>query len=288
MALELKDSFVAGSLGTTTIFKDITGVTAPNSYGKSGNITYSDVDAVRIKVATLSSIANVTELSAGSSFTRYVEYICTAGSGTIDGKAISSGDYFVPNTTGLTVPSGMTFETSGYYVYPYLATWLPTAAEVGLTSTLAQLNQANNTTLEDSVYTLVYEVYKDVFSTTTAAVSGVQYMVLTGTCTYGGNTYRAGEVFISTNTNNITISSGSVVKMDATTLTYFTITYNMLKQLYALLPIVDEQIQQEIYGITVQLDALSFSCQTGNVSYTYAQGLLNTLQDKVTYLVNNY
>ena len=287
MSLILTDNFIAGALGTTALFKDTTGTTAANGYGKSGNITYSDVDAIRLKVATLSSIENVETLSAGDAFTLYTEYLCTAGTGTIDGKALSPGEYFVPNTTYLSVGFGMEFETTGNYIYPYLATWLPTATEVPLTISLANLGQSGNTTMEDSLYTLNYEVYIDKFSSSQVSVSGYQYIVMSGSCAYDGSTYKAGEIFTAIDTTSIAIVTGEVAILSATITTYFVVTYNMIKDIFEILPIADYEVSQEIYQIRVQLEALSFSAATGNVSFTYTQGLLNTLQGKVTYLQNN-
>ena len=285
--MELTTSFISGALGTTAIFKDTTGTTAPDSYSKDGNIGYASVNAIRLKTATLSSIDSTATLNATAIFTRYLEYICTAGSGTIDGKAIQPGGYIVPSLAGLIVPTGMTFETTGNYVFPFLSTFLPNATEVALTISLAELNQSNNSVIEDSLYTLNYEIYNNQFTTNQAAVIGQQYMVIAGTCTYVGNTYRAGEIFIASDTNAITVSSSIVGKLYATDTSYHVVTYNMSKAIYELLPIADHVLANEIFGISVNLAALAFSSATGNVSYTYTQGLLNTLQDKVAYLTNN-
>lgn len=285
--LELNTSLVAGGTGTTAIFKDITGTTAPNSYGKSGNITYSDVDAVRLKTSTLSSIETTTVLEAGDSFTQYVEYICTDGNGTIDGKGISVGEYFVPQISGLSVPSNMEFEATGYYVYPILATWLPTANETALTLSLSQLNQSGSTTLEDSVYTIEYEVYKDRFTGTQAAVDGQSYMVLSSTATYDGNTYRAGEVFIATDTTNI-VAAGNVVLLAGAVTQYFTITWNILQSLFDLVPFKDVSLQESIFEIRLQLEGLENSCATNNVSYEYSSQLIERIQKQVTALTFKY
>lgn len=287
MSLLLVTNAVASNLGDYLNFQDITGTTYQTAYSKNGNIGYADVDGVRLKIATLSSIDSQQTLSAGDSIIEYVEYICTGGTGTIDNKAVSSGNRYVFNTTGLIVPSGITFETTGNYVPPILATWLPTAAQVALSLSLSEVNQASNTTLEDSLYTIEYEVYVDSFTGTQAAVDTQQYMVLSSTATYNGNTYRAGDIFIAVGTTNI-VAAGNVVKLSAATTSYFVITYNMLQEIFQLLPVVPDTIQEEIYGIRVQLESLSFSSQTNNVSYTYSQGLLAKLQNQVTQLLANY
>lgn len=287
MTLRLITNFAAGNDGDTALFQDTTGATASTAYSRNGNINYNNVDAIRLKIANLTSINNVTTLVATDAMTPYVELICTLGSGTIDGKAVSVGDYFVPNTTSLVVPSGMEFETTGNYVYPWIAQWLPTAAQVPLTISLSEMNQSGNTTMEDSLYVLNYEVYVDSFSSTQAAVNGQQYLVISGTCSYAGSTYRAGDVFIAVSTSNIVIVSASVALLNATCQNYFVIVYNMTKEIFEILPVATEETHAKINSILNQLNYLSFSDNTGNVSYTYTEGLLAKLQSEVTYLLNN-
>lgn len=289
MALILNTQAQSGREGTTILFQDVTGNTAQNSYGKNGNILESDVDAVLIGISTLDSLANTQTLNAGQSIVPYVQYICTEGNSTIDNKGVSAGDIIVFNTTGLVVPSGMTLVTTGNY-YPIITDdWLPTATQVALTLSLSQLNQSDNTTLEDSVYTINYSVYNDKFRTTTAAISGQSYIVVLGTAAYDGNTYRKGDTFIASDTANITIISGEVAYLYATTTQYFTITFNMLRRIFELLTIsgLSDSTKDQIYAIRVQLEALSFSCFTNNVSYTYAENLLQKINNQITYLLNN-
>ena len=286
MTLILNNSFIAGNLGDTAIFNDITGTTAPYAYGKSGNPTIADVDGIRLKIAYLASQYNIQTLVAGNTFTQFTEYICTLGTGTIDNKGITVGSRFVPQLANLTVPNGMKFETTGYYVPQILATWLPTATQVALTLSLTQIGQAGSTLIADSTYTLEYEIYGDSFTGTQAAVNTKRYMVLSSTATYDGNTFRAGEVFTADDTSNI-VASGNVVKLLDAKTTYATITYNLLKTIFEILPNASEETQKAIYAIMVQIRGLEFSCATGNVSYTYARGLLNRLSDEVIYLTNN-
>jgi hypothetical protein len=133
---------------------------------------------------------------------------------------------------------------------------------------------------------LEYEIYGDSFTGTQAAVNTQRYMVLSSTATYDGNTFRAGEVFTADDTSNI-VASGNVVKLLGAKTTYATITYNLLKTIFEILPNASEETQKAIYAIMVQIRGLEFSCVTGNVSYTYARGLLNRLSDEVIYLTNN-
>jgi len=286
MSLLLVTNAVASNLGDYLLFQDTTGTTSQTAYSKNGNIGYADVDGVRLKIATLSSIANVQTLVEGDSITRYVEYVCTEGSGTIDNKGIAVGNRYVFNTTGLTVPSTVVLETTGNYVPLILNTWLPTSSQVALSLSLSEVNQASSTTLEDSAYTIEYEVYVDSFTGTLAAVDNQQYMVLSLTATYDGATYRAGDIFIATDTSNI-VAAGFVVLLNSAVTSYFVITYNMLAEIFELLPVASESTQNELYKIKTQLDALAFSGYTNNMSYTYAGGLLDRLQSEVTYLLAN-
>lgn len=286
MTLILNNSFISGNLGDTAIFNDITGTTGPNSYGKGGNPTIADVDGIRLKIAYLASQYNIQTLNAGSTFTQFTEYICTLGTGTIDNKGISVGYRFVPQIANLTVPNGMEFQTTGYYVPQILATWLPTATQVALTLSLTQIGQAGSTLIADSTYTLEYEIYGNSFTGTSEAEYTQRYMVLSSTATYDGSTYRAGEVFTADDTSDI-VASGNVVLLLGAKTTYSTVTYNMLKSIFDILPTATEATQKAIYAIMVQIKGLEFSCATGNVSYTYARGLLNRLSDEVVYLINN-
>lgn len=287
MTLRLITNFAAGNDGDTALFKDITGATASTAYGRNGNVSYADVDSIRLKIATLTSINNVTTLNATDAMTPYVEYICTEGSGTIDGKAVSVGNYFVPNTTSLVVPSGMIFETTGNYVYPWIAQWLPTAAQVPLTISLSEMNQSGNTTMEDDMYILNYEVYVDSFSSTQAAVVNQQYLVQSGTCTYSGSTYRAGDIFIASSTANIVIISASVALLNATCQNFFVITYNMTQTLFEILPVATLQTNAEINVMLNEIWGLSNSCKTGNISYTWVSGLLAKLESQTIILQNS-
>lgn len=287
MTLRLITNFAAGNEGDTAIFKDITGATASTAYSRNGNVSYADIDSIRLKIATLSSINNVTTLNATDAMTPYVEYICTQGSGTIDGKAVSVGNYFVPNTTSLVVPSGMIFETTGNYVYPWIAQWLPTAAQVPLTISLSEMNQSGNTTMEDDMYILNYEVYVNSFSSTQAAVVNQQYLVISGTCVYSGSTYRAGDIFIASSTSNIVIVSASVALLNATCQNYFIITFNMTQTLFEILPVATPQTNAEINVMLNQIEGLTFACKTGDVSYTLVEGLLAKLESQTILLLNN-
>ena len=101
----LTQALTTNSDGTLALFRDTTGTTAPDSYGKSGNITYADVDAVRIGFARYNNGTAPTELTAGSTFVQFTEYIKTGGpASTINGKLMTAGTYFVPQSAGIAPP----------------------------------------------------------------------------------------------------------------------------------------------------------------------------------------
>ena len=109
----LRQALTTNSDGTLALFTDTTGTTAPDSYSKSGNIGYADVDAVRIGIARYNNDALPTTLTAGGTFVQFTQYIKTGGSAsTINGKLFSTGDYFVPQSAGITVPVDVTWGIS--------------------------------------------------------------------------------------------------------------------------------------------------------------------------------
>jgi len=281
--MELINNFVAGNLGNTALFYDITGTTGADAYSKNGNIGYADVDAVRISIASLNSINTIQTLNAGDAITPFVEYKCTLGGGVVDSKSVSLGNVYTFVQSGLTVPNGTTLESTGRYTPNTI--WLPTAAQVPLTLSLAELNQSGNTYMEDSLYITDYSIYDNIQSGTTAAANGAEYICVSGTTTYNGSTYRAGEIFVAVDTTNIS-TTGTYAKGYASTTSYFVVTYRMLKDIFEILiASQDERVNQEVYAIRMQLEALSFSAQTKNVSFIYASKVLELLQSKVTYLM---
>lgn len=289
--LELIQSAYANSNGSAMMFNDITGTTSPTAYSKNGNIGYADVDAVRIKIALFENMIGASPITYGSNFTQFVEYIKTDGAtSTINGKLLSAGDYFVPQSANIAVPVGDTWLPTGYYVPQILFSWLPTAAQVPLSLTLSQINQASSTVVLDGVYTNVYEVYKSSFTGTVTAVVGTTYMVLGGTTTYQGSTYYPGEVFTATVASSI-VASNSVVIMDATSTGFHIIAYTLLSSILLLLQRESVRnnvvVQDQIYDIRVQLESLYYSASTNNLSYTYATDLLQKLNDSVVILLAN-
>jgi hypothetical protein len=285
--MNITNNLIADYSGEGLLFTDTTGTTAPDSYGKGSNINYTDVDYYSLLIATMSSVENVTTLNAGNIFLQNVRYICVTGSSlVIDGKTFSSGDYFIPRTSGLTVPAGGVFRTTGEYLY-VPNSFNPTVSllyQVPTTLSLTEINQSGSTKVSDDVYILNYNIYNDLETTTQAAVAYQTYICVSGTTNYNGATYRAGESFTAIATTNIT-TTGSFAKLYTSKTTYFTIVYNMLVQLFDIqLASQGADISYHLTEIRVELEALQFSCYTGNVSFTYAKKLLDMLQGKLTYL----
>ncbi len=290
MSLELIQYAVPNSDGTILLWKDITGNTSPTAYGKNGNINYGSVTAVRIKTALYSNLVNTTTINSGT-FTQYTEYrLVSPSSAVVDGKTLGVGSLFIPQTAAISVPSGSSWETTGYYCYPVLSTWLPTATEVALSLANTEIGLDSGSVIPDELLQAVYEIYYDTQFGTTAAVNGQQYMVLSGTAVYGGNTYKAGEIFTGANTNNIT-TTGTFAKMYATSFGYHIMAYGYYTRLYQLIisyqGIYQNEIQDELYQIKSILDTLTFVSSTGNVSYTKFNDLMQLVGEKLTYLENN-
>jgi hypothetical protein len=287
--MELQNSFIAGNDGDTVLFSDVTGTTAPDSYGKGNNIAYSEVDFFRLRIATLSSIDNLSYYVAGDTLPINVELLCTSnGSFTIDSKTISAGEYITPRVDGIVVPSNCTFVSTGNYLYVPTSFNATTSLlyQVPTTLSLAEINQASNTYVQTNTYILNYDIYNAKSSTTAAAVANQVYICMSGTATYDGSVYRAGEIFTATDTSNIT-TTGEFAKLYASKTTYSTIVYTLLSSIFSILEANQETtISQEIYGIRCELEALQFSCYTGNVSFTYARKLLSLLTGKIASLVS--
>lgn len=285
--LILKQNITFPYPAETISFKDITGTTAPDSYSKSGNIGYSDVDAVLFKAAYYPNIAANQTLTSGDTFSQYWEYVKTGGNtSTVDSKAMVIGSTFTPQITGVTVPSGDTWLKTGYYNPNILATWLPTATQVALSLTPQQLGfDSTQETISDGLYQVVYNVYRDAVIGTRAAINGTSYIVMTSTVSYNGNTYRAGETFTATNTTNIA-GAGTTAIMDSTSFAYWILTPSMESQLFSLVlsNTNKQEIQDKLYAIRVQLEALSYSAQTQNLSYTITNDLLDYLQSQLTFI----
>lgn len=296
MTLILKTKQVNASDGLSVDFYDLTGTTGTYAYGVGGNITYVDIDAVRIKVGTATTLQAATTITYGSNFTQFHEYVKTVGSSaTVDSKAMVVGSVFVPQVASIAVPSGDTWEATGYYVPQIIATWLPAATEVALNLEINELGQSGSL-VEDNIYVWSYEIYKDVVANpstaTTPAVSGTEYLVVTGTVTYNSNVYRKGEHFAGIDTNTITIAtSSSIAKMDSTVASYVSLLYALTVSILANIEVKmatgSDNYKDAIYAIKSQLDSLNFSDSTLNVDFTKMTDFIAYLQAQVDFLDNN-
>lgn len=278
------------------LFKDVTGTTAPNSYGKGSNITYGDVDAVRILIATYTTLNNVQTLGFGDDFVQFTQYVKTSqNTSVIDGKTFTVGSLFVPQDANISVPADDEWETTGYYVPQILDTWTPTASETALNLNVTELGQTANSTIEANIYGYQYEIYKDLASTTFAAVSGQQYLVVSGTAQYDSDTYQAGEIIVATDTGNITIVTGEVAALDASNYGYAVLTYDLKQDLF---DVIENQIglnnqdliqptETEIYKIRMTLEALDNAAFNKNISLEYCYNTILFLQDRLTLLLAN-
>jgi hypothetical protein len=290
--LVLKTLVAVDSDGQGVSFKDITGTTSPTSYSKNGNIGLLDVDAVVIEIATAESIDAQTTITTGAAFVQYHKYTKTIGaSSVIDGKTFVVGDVFCPQLTSFVVPSGDTWVYTGYYRPKILTSWLPNSGETALSLSVSDLGQSG-TYVATAPYVFNYSVYADNFSISTAAVSGNTYLVIGGTATYLGNTYRAGETFTAVGTTNIVPSGGGATGiMNATSDTYFVLAYELIQQILvsinAQITAFSPVVQNNIFGIRAQLEALENAAATQNVSFDYCVQLLALLQDEMTYISKN-
>lgn len=289
MSIKLKTLLKPSTSGTGAIFNDVTGQADSTAYGQSGNIPVTDVAAVRIKIATYTTLNGLATLEHGEKFTRYKEYSKTDGEmSTIDGKKLYVGNVFVPRVADLVVPTGDTWVETGYYVYPYLSSWLPTATQVQNDISLSKLNQTG-TAIYDDIYAYTYEIYETNAVTTgnISSVSGARYLVTAGTVTYDGSTFSPGDSFVAyTTADPIAVTAGHCYKMYASCDSYAVLSFNTKSSLYQL--VVEKagtscfKCWSEINNIKTQLDAITFMSETGNVALGPASKTLEWVNDAIT------
>lgn len=278
--------------GIYCLFKDTTGTTSATAYGVGGNDTYSDIKGVRIKIGTATTLNAFTTLLVGDSFTIYTEYQKTVGaSSTINGKTMVIGSVFVSVVSGITIPSGDEWVSTGYYVPNILATWLPTAAQVALSLSINQMGQSGSI-LEDNEYQFEYEVYDTVFTTSTAAVADQIYMCLSGTCTYNGDTFYAGQVFAAVGTSNIVPAlASSVVKFYASATSYAALIFSLETAVLLNIQLkgfnTSSQYNNDIFGVQASIESIYNSSSTENVDLTGCKELIDSLTNQVIGLANN-
>lgn len=302
MSFTLRYTQTLSSAGNEVVSQDITGSTASDAYGKNGNILASDVTATYTKVARLTDINNVTTLTSGDEFIQHREYIKTAGNeSTIDSKLFSVGNKFIPREGSITVPSGDTWETTGYVFIP--SDYLPSdTAPYYLT--IENLDQIGSY-IADDLYVTDYSVFYDGGAeypnvqtinggSPAAAYSGATYFVTAGSMTYNGSEYFVNESFIAADTSDITPSFDGVVWIQYASTTYYKpLLYQINNDLYSL---VNSAMAQNVYGhedlnrqilsVRVVKEALEYSAYTNNVSFVQAEDNINYLNAQIDILMN--
>lgn len=220
--------------GKSCAFVDVT----PN-YGGS-NIDYSDVLAVRLYFGIYINEVSPTTLTADALMDQWREYQKTSlAPSSYDNITIQLGESYIPFIPNLTVLTGDVFVTTGrwsQYISP--ATYLPTVNRNVLTLTPADLGITTPLVFPDGVYSLTYEVYTVTDPDPIVnLVANTQYMVYgNGTCTYDGNIYTTGEVFISANTAAVSFTGGAaLVVLNSIDFRYFTFTFNIEASLVTLI-----------------------------------------------------
>lgn len=280
---------VDNSTGAYLFFKD----TTPD-YGVGGNITYSDVRAVRMVMTNWTGQQNPTTLIEGDALEQYREYIKTSITTSVyDNKTITLSQFFIPFIDGLTVLAGDTFETTGAFsTYINPTEYLPTNTFNVFPIPLSYWGITDRTTFEDMVYGLQYEIYVDTDPVTLAnVVNEKQYIVYgtTGTAIWNGNTYRIGEVFIASDNGAISFTGDAVVKvLEASVNNYFAITYDIENRVA--IYVADNRCACEnpkIWEIYAQLKSLKVSNYSQWESITKAMVTIAELQQTMTILERN-
>lgn len=289
MSQILKTTLVPESDGSGAIFNDVTGSTGVGSYGQSGSLNYSDVAAIGLRIATFTTLSGLQTLKHGEKFTKYKEYVKTSGlSSTIDSKILVVGNFFVPRADNINVPSGDEWQETGYYVYPYLSTWLPTSSQVQNNISITKLNQVG-TAVYDDIYAYTYEIYETNSTTsgTISSVSGAKYLVTAGTVTYNGSTFYPGDTFIPEfDSYPIIVTSGHCYQMYASIDAYSVLEYNTRQNLNQI--ILEKsgssctKCWYQISKIVTQLDAIKSMAATGNVAMGPASQTLLWVNDAIT------
>jgi hypothetical protein len=235
-------------------------------------------------MATFTSLSGLAMLKAGEKFTQYKEYQKTGGKvSSVDDKSFYVGNSFVPRIKDLTVPVGDTWVETGYYVYPYIDTWVPTEAQVQNNISLSKLNQSGSAVYDD-IYTYTYEIYFDIQSGALTPVIGARYLCSLGSLTYNGSTYYPGDTFVAIDNNQIS-PDGLFCKMYASTDAYAVLSFNTKSSLYQL--VVEKagssclKCWTELNNIKTQLDAISFMSETGNVALGPASKTLEWVNDAI-------
>lgn len=272
--------------GKTQFFTDTT-----IGYGGS-NIDYSDVKQVRMLASNYpDQIAPIT-LSGGAVLDIYRQYQKTnLGSSVYDGKTISTGDYFIPFVSGLTVIAGDTFVTTGSYsIYTDPATYLPTVNHNVLNMSTAYWGFITDV-FPSLVAGLQYEVYTDTSPLTLSnVVLDTQYIVYgTGVATaiYNGNTYRVGEIFKAGDNGSVAFTGGAVLKVINASINRYISFYFPLAYRFLTLLINKYDCKCENYilkSIELKMWALQWANFTQWISVKWATDTISWIDEQLTIL----
>lgn len=302
MSFNLRYTQTLSSAGNEVVSQDITGSAAPDAYGKNGNLARSSVTATYTKIARLTDINNITTLTSGGAFIQYREYIKTAGgSSTIDNKVMTVGSKLIPRNNTLTVPSGDTWQTTGYVFVP--SDYLPSDTAPQYIS-IENLDQIGSY-IADDLYITDYSVYYNGGATypnvqtinggaAANAYNGSTYYVTAGYVTYNGSTYYVGESFTASGTTSIAPFSSAVIWIQyASTVYYKPLLYTIVNNFYSL---TNSAMAQNIYGhqdlnerilsARVVMEGLEYAAYTNNVSFTQAEDNIAYLNTQTNILMN--
>jgi len=300
MSFTLRYTQTLSSAGNEVVSQDITGSTAPDAYGKNGNIAASDVTATYTKIARLTDINDVTTLTSGGAFIQYREYIKTAGnSSTIDGKAMTVGSKLIPRNNILTVPSGDTWQSTGYVFVP--SDYLPSDTAPYYVS-IEDLDQLGSY-IADDLYVTDYSVFYDGDATypnvqtinggtAAAAYDGATYFVTAASVSYKGNTYYVNESFVASDTTDITPASGATIWIQYASTTYYKpLLYQINNDLYSLINAAmaqniygHEDLNRQILSARAVKEGLEYAAYTNNVSFVQAEDNINYLNAQIDIL----
>lgn len=302
MSFNLRYKQTLSSAGNEVVSQDITGSAAPDAYGQNGNLAEANVTATYTKIARLSDINNITTLEETDSFISRREYIKTAGgSSTIDNKSFVVGDKFIPRNGTFTVPSGDTWQSTGYVYIP--SDYLPSDTAPQYIS-IENLDQIGSY-IADDLYATDYSVFYNGGATfpriqtinsgtAAAAYNGMTYFVTGVSVSYLGSTYYAGETFTASGTTDITPAAGAVIwGRYASTVYYKPLLYRIVNNFYSL---TNSAMAQNVYGhqdlnerilsARVVMEGLEYAAYTNNVSFTQAEDNIAYLNTQTNILMN--
>lgn len=269
---------------------DTTGLYATNNSGgyNTPNLAITSAYGV-LRVGNYLSLQNLNSVSSGN-LTQYKEYIKTTGTNkTYDNKVIVVGSVFTPFIS-VAVQSGDTFKETGYYYSP-LGTWRPSVTTpIYLTSENLGLGISN--VITDTIFPIEYKIYGAILTNPTTTI-GTEYLVQSNSTTWGGNTYRKGEIFIASVASAVV---GTVSPYAGGYYNTFQTSFNITQQLKDLIVSninnpkpQNEQFQMEIARLYSRIEAMNWNNGLGNVSQTNAYDNIQDIANTCTAIAtNNY